>query len=371
MFTLRYPKIIRFGWGCGQELAAVVAEVAGPGVPVLLVRSASAPPLGGGLKIAGTVSGIPGDPPLAEVDRVIEAVRASGAGAVVAIGGGSVIDVAKAAALLVPVGGCCADWFRDQSRLPARSLPLIAVPTTAGSGAEMTMNAVLTDTEKRIKASLRSPAMVPSAAVVDPELTLTCPANLTAACGLDAFTQAVESYISLRGNEFTRPLASRAAALLLLNLETAVRDGQNRAARTAVAEGSLLSAMAFSQSGLGAVHGLAHPLGLDLKLPHGFTCAVLLPHILEINRSVCEVALAELAAAAGVAGGADGYIRTVRMLCGKLGIPKTFAAAGLVSEQFPAILKNSRSNSMSANPRPLSDDEILALLGQLTANERE
>ena len=371
MFTLRYPKVIRFGWGCSQDLAAVVAEVAGPGTPVLVVRSNSAPPLVHGLNVAGTVAGIPGDPPLAEVDRVIAAVRDSGAGAVVAVGGGSVIDVAKAAALLAPAGGRCAEWFRDQSRLPARSLPLIAVPTTAGSGAEATMNAVLTDTEKGVKASLRSPAMVPAAAVVDPELTLSCPAGLTAACGLDAFTQAVESYISLRANEFTRPLASRSAALLLSNLESAVRDGQNRAARTAVAEGSLLSAMAFSQSGLGAVHGLAHPLGLMLKLPHGFTCAVLLPHVLEINRPVSEAALAELAAAAGIAGGADGYIRTVRALCLTLGIPETFAAAGLVPEQFPAILKNCRSNSMVANPRPLSDDEILTLLGELAANKRK
>jgi alcohol dehydrogenase class IV len=157
----------------------------------------------------------------------------------------------------------------------------------------------------------------------------------------------------------------------LWHLETAVRDGQDRAARTAVAEGSLLSAMAFSQSGLGAVHGLAHPLGLMLGLPHGFTCAVLLPHILEINRPACEPALAELAGAAGIAGGAAGFIDTVQTLCRQLGIPKTFAAAGLAPGHFPAILKNCRSNSMSANPRPLSDAEILALLGQLTANERK
>jgi alcohol dehydrogenase class IV len=240
-------------------------------------------------------------------------------------------------------------------------LPVIALPTTAGSGAEITNNAVLTDPETRVKKSLRSPLMVPAAAVVDAELTLSQPPDLTAWSGLDALTQAIESYLSLTANAASRALARQAVAQLMRHLPAAVHNGQDREVRTAVAEGSLLSAMAFSQGGLGAAHGLAHPLGLGLGLAHGFTCAILLPHVLRWNAAVCAGQLGELAQAVNVPDAAA-FVASVSRLCQELHVPDTFAGTGLSGDHFPAILANCRTASMKANPRPMSDEDVRNLL---------
>jgi len=190
------------------------------------------------------------------------------------------------------------------------------------------------------------------------------PPALTAASGLDALTQAIESYISLNAHVVSRSLAEPAVKLLFGGLRAAFMNGQDREARTRVAEGSLLSGMAFSQSGLGAVHGLAHPMGLLLDLAHGLTCAILLPHILRWNLPVCRAALGELGSAVGVASAED-FVAAVDELCVALGIPKNFRAAGLQEAHFPTIVKNCRSGSMKANPRPMQDQHILDLLNTL------
>ena len=240
------------------------------------------------------------------------------------------------------------------------------MPTTAGTGTEVTCNSVLTDVERMEKKSLRSPHMLARVALVDAELTVSQPPGLTAWTGLDALTQAVESYICLKAHDVSRALAAAAVRQLLAFLPTAVREGANRVAREAVAEGSLLSGMAFSQSGLGAVHGLAHPLGLALDLPHGLTCAILLPHILRLNMAACPAALDMLAAGVGV-GGRAALVERIATLCRELGVPSTFGRCGLTPAKFPQILAACRSASMKSNPRHLSDEEITSLLSSLSA----
>lgn len=371
-FILRHPPEIRFGPGC----ITAIPEVLPPACrQVLLVVGESARHHGllarlqallAGRETA-IVCGIAPEPPLAEVERVVAAGRAHHATAVVAVGGGSVIDVAKFAAAVIPAPGEAVDYYQGRRQLVTRGRFCLAAPTTAGSGAEITPNSVLTDPDTGSKRSLRHPALVPDVALVDPVLTLTTPPALTAASGLDAFTQAIESYSSPTANACTRPHGLAAATLLFRHLADAYHHGDDLEARTQVATGSLLSALSFAHAGLGAVHGLAHPLGALLRLPHGLTCAVLLPAVLAWNAPVATTAYAELAAACGYPD-IPRWMEAVRELARSLGIPANFAAAGLAPHHFPEVLRHCRSGSMNNNPRPMTDAEIVALLQTLTGD---
>jgi len=369
-WTLRYPPEIRFGPGAIEALPGILPPERRR---ILLVtgRSASGTLLPrlerllSGREVA-IHCGVRPDPPLAEVAAIAEAGRGHGADAVVAVGGGSVIDAAKLAAAVIAAEGRAEDYYQGRRDLPPRRLFLAAAPTTAGSGAEITPNAVLVDPASGNKRSLRHPALIPDVALVDPALTLSAPPDLTAASGLDALTQAIESCTTPATNAFTRPHGVAGAALLFRHLEAAWRDGSDLAARTRVAEGSLLAALSFAQTGLGAVHGLAHPLGALLGLPHGLTCAVLLPPILAWNAPACADAYGEIAAACGHPD-VPAWIDAVRGLARRLGIPSSLAAAGLRPEHFAFVLRHCRSGSMKANPRPLADADVLALLRTLAA----
>lgn len=373
-YTVNAPALIHFGCGTRRLTVQAVSDlVPAADARVFLVAS------GGALRSAAggellellksrfdlqTATGIPHDPPLACVSALIEAMRGSGRNLVVALGGGSVMDAAKAAALLHQGGGSVTDYFNGRLPLPAAALPLIALPATAGTGAEITPNAVLTDPDGQSKRSLRSLLMVPRVAICDPDFTLGLPERITIDSGLDALTQALESYISVQASEYSRGLAERAVLLLLSALPEALAEPYSVSARSAVAEGSLLGALAFSQSSLGAVHGLAHPLGHCLDLAHGYTCAVLLPHILAWNLPACRPELQRLGRSAGL-DSAEALVEKVTSLVRSLRIPATFAGDGLSAEHFPHILKHCRSGSMKTNPRPLSDAEVVLLLSHL------
>ncbi len=310
------------------------------------------------------VSGILSEVPLSEVDKLIDAGRSGQARAVVAVGGGSVIDAAKAAAALIPAEGSVVDYFHGQKKIAAKGLFFAALPTTAGTGAEITPNAVLSELATHTKKSLRHPTMFADLAIVDPELTFSCPPALTAGSGLDALTQAIESYISRNANTVSRVLATKATQLLIDNLETVYNNPANHSARHFMAEGSMLGAMAFTQSGLGAVHGLAHPIGCLLALPHGFCCAVLLPLIMRINQSSCRDALDELACSCKLRDG-NTLIEQIEQLQRKLQIPTGFRDHDLTRQHFPFIIEHCRSNSMSNNPTQFSDAEIAEILETL------
>jgi alcohol dehydrogenase class IV len=205
--------------------------------------------------------------------------------------------------------------------------------------------------------------MVPRIAIIDPELTLSMSPALTAASGLDALTQAIESHLSLGAHATSQALALAAVRLLVRWLPAAYADGTDREARIRVAEGSMLSAMAFGQSGLGAVHGLAHPIGHLLNLPHGHTCAVLLPYILRWNAPAKPAEFLELAATCGLKDGED-FVATIETMNREMSIPATFAE---LRPEIHAdyIVANCRSGSMKANPRPLDDNAVRALIQTL------
>ena len=304
------------------------------------------------------------EPTLALLRAVCAAVRDTRAEAVVALGGGSAMDVAKVAAAVAPEGHPAEDYFYKRRALPARKLFLAALPTTAGTGAEVTPNAVLIDETTGIKQSVRGTALLCDLALVDPVLTIGCPPRVTAASGMDALTQGLESYWSRKASEPTRALALAGVKLIWNHLAAAWRDGNDLAARSAVAEGTLLGAMAFASSGLGAVHGLAHPVGAKTHLGHGLVCGVLLPAVMRRNLSAAETRMREIAAALGLAGPEE-LIRGVEALLRSMELPLRLGALGLKETDFDWIVANSRSGSMKCNPRDFSDAELRAILNEV------
>ena len=372
MFELRLPPHILFGSGKLNE----IGSVAGPlGRRALLCTGRSALRRSGrldricGLLAAEGVSvtvfdGIENDPSLATCDRALDALRAAECDLVIAVGGGSVMDVGKTAAAMARQEGALIEYFSGGRLQEHAPLPFVAAPTTAGTGSECTNNAVLTDAEHGVKKSLRDPRMIPDAALVDPELTCGCPPDITAQAGMDALTQAIECAVSAGANPVTDALAFKAIGLIAGGLHAAVHDPANPAHREPVALGSLMAGMAFGNAGLGAAHGLAHPLGVGFHIPHGLICAILLPHVCAFNLPVCKERFGAIAPLLG-AGDAEAVPEALAAMNRSVGIPETVAAFGVTEADFPAILANCRSGSMAKNPRAASDDDLADILRKI------
>lgn len=318
------------------------------------------------------------EPEVADVDRVTEEYRRAGVREgdfLIGIGGGAAIDLAKAVAARAtnPAGDSVADYLENVGRdlkLTERPLPVLAMPTTAGTGAEATKNAVISSYDPPFKKSLRDDLMMPRVALVDPELTVSVPPAVTAASGMDAITQLIESYISARAKPIPCALSVEGLRRAMPAIVEAVEDGGNRPAREAMSHAALLSGMALANSGLGLAHGVAPALGIHCRTPHGAACALMLPTALRVNRSVREEELARLAHVvfgAKTRGGAgvDMLIEQIESICHRIGTPARLGEVGVTADQIPAIVKSSRGNSMSANPVQLSDEELTELLENL------
>lgn len=300
--------------------------------------------------------------------------RARGCDVVVAVGGGSVLDAGKALAALTTNTRDIFDYLEVVGRgmpLEYPPLPLIAAPTTAGTGAEVTANAVLLCREHGVKVSLRSPDMIPRLAVVDPELTVSLPQRQTAATGLDALTQLMEAFVSHAASPLTDPLCRDGMARAARSLRRAVADGTDLEARSDMALAGLFSGMALANSRLGAVHGFAAPLGAMLGASHGEICAALLPHVMEANIAAlreagpghpgldryAEVGLLLAGVREAVAG-----VRFVRSLCADLGI-RNLRALGLGEAGVDdAARKAAVASSMKGNPVALDHDRLVSIL---------
>ncbi|MBN2192565.1 MAG: iron-containing alcohol dehydrogenase [Polyangiaceae bacterium] len=227
-----------------------------------------------------------GEPDVATVEAAAAAARTAGCDLVAGLGGGSVLDTAKAVAALVPQPGTLLDYLEVIGHgrpLPLDPLPVLAIPTTAGTGTEVTKNAVIADRERCFKASVRSPKLVPKVALVDPALTDDLPPDVTAATGLDALTQLIEPLVSRHAHPLTDGLAQAGLRLAAGALERAVRNGADRDARNDMSLAALMGGICLANAGLGAVHGIAAPLGATFPVPHGVACAALLPHIMRAN----------------------------------------------------------------------------------------
>lgn len=303
-----------------------------------------------------------GEPLLSEVEEVLSFARKENISAVIGWGGGSAMDGAKAVAALLHESGSVADHFYGKVSAGERKVFFAALPTTAGTGAEVTANAVLTDSSNGIKQSLRTPGMAPDAAFVDPELVAECPFSVMAASGFDALTQAIEGFISRKATTLTKSFARSAFRDILLNLEDACNHNQQ--AVDAVTQGSLNAGIGLSKSGLGAVHGIGHPLGSLLHIPHGVCCGTLLVEVLRFNAPVVQTELDELAHCCGEVNG-NALIEKIANLRQKLGVPADFKQYHLERKHFDFIVRNCRSGSMKSNPRNMSDGEVIQLLEKM------
>jgi len=328
--------------------------------------------------ITATTFTTSGEPTTDSIIAGVQAARAAGCDLVIGLGGGSAIDTAKAVAALLSNGGEPLDYLEVIGRgrpLTQPSAPTIAIPTTAGTGAEVTRNAVLASPEHRVKVSLRSPHMLPDLAIVDPELTYSLPPAVTASTGLDALTQVMEPFVSNKANPLTDGFCREGLALAARSLRRVMADGRDAAARTDMALASLLGGLALANAKLGAVHGFAGVLGGMYPAPHGILCARLLPFVMAANvralhtRAPDHPALARYNEIARILTGQAGAtavdgVAWIESLCADLAVPP-LGEFGLTDEAFPQVVAQSqRASSMKGNPLPLTDGELTAILAQ-------
>ena len=364
------------GAGRAAELPDVLA---GLGSRVLVCTGANPSRHAGllaGLGRPAAAFPVAGEPTVELARAAVAVAREHGADVVAAIGGGSVIDLGKAVAALLANGGDPLDYLEvvgSGQKITQPAVPCVAVPTTAGTGAEVTANAVLAVPEHRLKASLRSPLMIPRVALVDPVLALSCPPPVTAASGLDALTQCLEPFVSVRATPLTDGLAREGLRRAATGLRAAHADGGDLAARTDMAICALLGGMALANAKLGAVHGLAGVIGGTADVPHGMACAALLGPVIEANVRTLQSGApgspvldryAEVARLlTGDAGASiqDGlaWIRETLTLLGVSGL----AGFGLGREDADDIAaKALTSSSMQGNPVALSQGQLKAVL---------
>lgn len=377
-FTLAFPRRIVFGW---EALRDAPREILRCGRRVLLLATRScgvaAERLEAALRREGAdvlrADGPGREPEVADVDRLAAEARARRSEVVVGLGGGSVIDCAKAAAALAPNSGSAADFLEgtERTRLLARApLPFVAVPTTAGTGSEATKNAVIAWRERALKRSIRDDRMFAAAAVVDPSLTVSLPPEVTAASGMDALTQLFESYIARGANALTDALCESALPRAFAALPAAWADGGNRAARTDMAYAALTSGICLAHAGLGVAHGIAPALGILYGVGHGAACAALLPFALEVNRRAARAKLAALWRRCGGAEGGDdddavaALIARVRDLCEHLGVEVRLSKLGVTRAAVPELLALASGNSLRSNPREFAPGELAELLAE-------
>ncbi len=369
---------IIFGAGMLREVAPLARQL---GRRVLLVTGRSperAEPLRKSLaaqNLGREVFSIAGEPTLDEVRAGVALAQAGHCDVVVGFGGGSAVDAGKAIAALLTNDGEVMDYLEvigAARPLTRPGAPFIAVPTTAGAGAEVTRNAVLLSPEHRFKVSLRSPLMLARAAVVDPELTSDLPPTLTASTGLDALTQLIEPFVSTKANPMTDAFCREGMTRAARSLRRAWGGG-DLAARTDMALASLLGGLALANAGLGAVHGLAAPLGGMFPAPHGAVCAALLPQVMEVNVRALQARSPEAEAlrrydevARLLTGNVEATARDgvvwVRDLVALLRIPP-LQKYGITAVDFSILAeKATQASSMKSNPVTLHDEELREIL---------
>ena len=378
-FEFAAPTRIVFGEG---RLADVPKIVSGMGARALVVegQSGRAESLVRQLGEAGLVTAtirVASEPTISLVEAGLARARSEQCDVVVALGGGSVIDAGKAISALLTNDAPVRDYLEVIGKarpLANRAAPFIAIPTTAGTGAEVTRNAVLMAEQEQVKVSLRGPLMLPAVALIDPELTYSLPPSVTASTGLDALTQCIEPFVSPQANPLSDAVAREGIHRASTALRRAFHDGDDREARGDMAVASLCGGLALANAKLGAVHGFASPLCGMFPVPHGVVCARLLPLITEINvralraRTPNATAVARYDEVARLVTGdtrarAEDAATWLRDLVAELAIPG-LASYGLTDEDIPRVVAAARqASSMQGNPIVLTDAELHEALG--------
>jgi len=376
-FTIDPQGATLFGAGAIQHLPELVASLAQDRVFLVTDPGVVSAGVGGTVESILTRSGVDvrtfaevhPNPGTDSLDAGGQAIRDFGQGAVVALGGGAVLDVAKGLALMAVNDGSARDF--DYSREPERNgLPLIAVPTTAGTGSETNAWGVIDDHQAGRKFYIGHRSVVPRLVLLDPELTVELPAAPTASAGMDALTHALESLSSARSNPYADGLNVQVVRMVTLYLPRAVRDGRDLEARSQLLLAANMAGRAFGTTGLGLAHALGHALSARLGSPHGMVLAVLLPHVLSFNLPVCEGVYARLAGALNIddhgtdqAARAQACILTVQRLAAQVGIPRSLGDLGCTDAHLEVITADALSDEVLSNtPRPPTRDDLIALL---------
>lgn len=314
------------------------------------------------------------NPTITNVNAGIKAYKASGADFIIAIGGGSAIDTAKAVGIVIN-NPEFADIVSLEGCAPTKhkSVPVVALPTTAGTAAETTINYVIIDEAKQKKMVCVDPNDIPVVAVIDAELMMSLPRGLTASTGMDALTHAIEGYITLGAWEMSDMFEIEAIRMIAKHLPTAVEHPSDATAREGMALAQYIAGMAFSNVGLGLVHGMAHPMGSLFDIPHGVANALLLPTIMEFNKPYCLDKYPRIAEAMGVdtAGmsndeAAKAAVDAVKALSIKVGIPQHLSEIGIKETDIPALADQALADVCTpGNPRPVTLDDIKALYAKV------
>ncbi len=382
--TIRAPREILFGPGQRHALPAVAkrlgqralivtdARLAGDAVFLEMMAALRE----AGLSVTVDASTLP-DVPVSSAVAAAALHTGTGIDLVIAIGGGSCLDMAKCVALLLTHGGKPQDYF-GELLVSGPILPLIAVPTTAGTGSEVTPVAVLSDSERTLKVGISSPHLIPVTAICDPELTMTCPPGLTAIAGADALTHAIEAFTAIRRpltpgltqervfvgkNMASDQFALQAIRLLSEGLEAACTNGADAEARGKVMLGATFAGLAFGVAGTAAAHAIQYPIGALTHTAHGTGVACLMPYVMAFNAPAIGPELAEIATAMGL-GHADEVIPAIAGLFSRIGIPANLRDLGLAEDQLDWVAEQSLGigRLMQNNPRPMTPDDMRHLL---------
>ncbi len=379
IFEFATATRIVFGPGSVQEAITAASAFGSRAMIVTGSNRSRADSFLGALKRQGidcTVFSVSGEPTIPGIQEGIREAKESRRELIIGFGGGGALDAAKAIAALMTNPGNPLDYLEvvgSGKSLTRPCAPCICIPTTAGTGCEVTRNAVLLSPEHRVKVSLRSPRMLPVLAVVDPQLTYTLPPAATAATGMDALAQLIEPFVCNRANPMTDALCRDGIRRVALWLREAWRDGLHAEARENMALASLFGGLALANAGLGAVHGLAAPLGGAFPIPHGIVSAIFLPIVMEANvkalkaRAPNSPAILRYREVAGLlTGNSDAESRDgadwVRNLCSELSIPR-LSGFGITAADIPAVaIQAKRSSSMRGNPIELTREELEEIL---------
>ena len=386
--VLRAPHAILFGNGQRHALGEVAARIGKLALVCTDARFAASHPMAAileDLERHGVTylvfDGTQAELPAAGIGDCVRASDGFAPDMVIGVGGGSCMDMAKLVSLTLTHGGPL-DRFYGEYKVPGPIIPVIAIPTTAGTGSEVTPVAVLADDARDLKVGISSPYLIPHTAICDPELTLSCPAGLTALSGADALTHAVEAFTAISHprspelsqrkvfvgkNVLSDQNALTAIRAIFAFLPRAVADGSDLEARSMVMLGSLSAGLAFGVAGTAAAHAIQYPVGALTHTAHGLGVASLLPYVMAFNASACRAELAEIGAAIGVSTEEDmaaSVISRIRALCAGIGLPRTLAELGVPEDRLDWISEQSMQSArlINNNPRALTVDDVKAIV---------
>lgn len=365
-FSYHFPTTLRFGNGLAAQAGELIRPHVGGKLLVVtdegLMRSRVLDDFFQSLRDAGvayeTFDGVAPNPDTSVLERAVSFLKEHGCTAVAGVGGGSSIDTAKGVAAMATNPGSILD-YEGYDRIPNDPLPILALPTTSGTGSECTASTVFTNKETLFKTVIISPKLFPKLAILDPALTLRLPPAITAATGMDALTHAIESYVSKQANPISQALALHAIRMIGGSLRTAFYVGADLQARADMLMGSFLAGVAFSQSKLGNVHAISHTMGGVFDIAHGIANAALLPYVVAFNVPACPGRFRDIAEALGsdVSGlrdlaAAERVVTLIRDLNRALGIPSNIRELGVDLAHLPQMVKDSmRSGNVLVNPR--------------------